>query len=222
MPPRFKVLIALLALSNIATGAFAFQSLRALDRKYSALLAGVVPALNDLQTLTARETDAMRQTNPAVIIPVGPQSIERARDAINTEQGLRRNLLHRPLLQRPCPQRDEFERAGEAFTTAARETVESAAVGSDAADLTRRRDEKLRPAFERYLAATTSYADKLQAEAFRASEELSAHTGTVARIAFAVGNWPVVVVLLLGLTSMVVLLFVARTSLFMNEERWRM
>src|SRR4051794_4086106 len=107
MPLRFKILIALLALSNIATGLFAFKSLRALDRRYSALVACVIPALNDLQTLTARETDAMRQTNPALIAPATPQTIERAQDAINGEQALRENLLGRPALQARSAQRDE-------------------------------------------------------------------------------------------------------------------
>src|SRR5947209_6255041 len=93
MPFRFKILVALLAVSNIATGAFAFFSLRSVDRKYSELVAGVVPALNDLQTLTALETEAMRQTNPSLIANAAPDAIANAREAITHQRSLRESLL---------------------------------------------------------------------------------------------------------------------------------
>jgi formyltetrahydrofolate synthetase len=223
MPRSFKLLVVALVLSNIGVGSFAFYSLRALDRKYSALVAGAVPTLNDLQTLTALEVGAMRQTNPSLIVSAAnaPESIERAREALRRELDLRNSLLQRRVLTAHLEQRQEFERAGEEFTHAANELVNATASAVDVSDLTRRREEIVRPAFERYLIATTKFADAVEADSLKTSGALSMETSSLARMILAAGNWPVAIVLLLLLVSVAMLVFAIRSSLFVEEEHWR-
>ena len=139
-----KALIFVLVVSNIATGIFSFYSLRAVDAKYSALLAQSVPTLNDLQTLTAVTVETMRSTNPSVLSSPNENSIEFARESIHNEEELRRSLLERHWLASDSEQRLEFARAGDAFTRAATTFVESF-INSAPSEMNRQRDEVLRP-----------------------------------------------------------------------------
>ena len=61
----------------------------------------------------------------------------------------------------------------------------------------------------------------MQADSLRTSGRLTVSTENLARGLLAAANWPLAVLLLLFVTSLVVLLFVARSSLFMKEEQWR-
>ncbi len=222
MPRRFKLLIFVLLVSNIGVGSGAFYSLRLLDRKYSELVSRAVPSLNDLQTLTALAVDAMRQTNPNVLgaPPVVPEKLQRAREAIGKDGELRAGLLRRTLLGAQSVDRVEFERTGEEFTSAANHFVDTIGA-SPVVDANRQRDETLRPAFERYLIATTKFADAVEVDSLQTSDALTVRTGSLARMMFAAANWPLALLLVVLLVSGVIVLFVARSSLFVKEEQWR-
>ena len=214
-----KALIFVLVVSNIATGIFSFYSLRAVDAKYSALLAQSVPTLNDLQTLTAMTVETMRSTNRSVLSSLNENPIERARESIHNEEELRRSLLQRHWLPNDSEQRLEFERAGDAFTRAATTFVESF-TNSAPSEMNRQRDEVLRPAFRRYQTATTKAADALEAESLQTSDALTTRTGNISRLILAAGTWPLAILFTLVLTSALVLLYLARFSLFKKEEGW--
>ena len=115
------MLVLVLVISNIALGGFGFYFLRGLDEKYSALLGQTVPALSDLQTLTAMAGEAMHRTNPNLMGPPGEQGqmLERTRQAIEDDRALRGTVLRRRWLPTDANERREFERAGDAFTRAA-------------------------------------------------------------------------------------------------------
>ena len=214
-----KALIFVLVVSNIATGIFSFYSLRALDAKYSELLAQSVPTLNDLQTLTAVSVETMRSTNPSVLDSPNENSIERARQSIDGEEQLRHSLLQRHWLPADSKDRLEFERAGAAFSRRATDCVDSF-TNSAPSEMNQRRDEVLRPAFQRYQVATTKVADALEAESLQASDALTTKAGNVSRLVLAAGTWPLAILLTLILASALVLLYLARFSLFKKEESW--
>jgi hypothetical protein len=214
-----KVIIFILVVSNIASGIFSFYSLRALDAKYSALLAQSVPTLNDLQTLTAMTVETMRSTNPSVLSLPNQDSIVRARQLIQNEEQLRRGLLQRHWLRPDSEERLEFERAGDALTRAATSFVDSFP-NSAPSEMNQQRDEVLRPAFQRYQVATTKAADALEADSLQTSNALTTKTGSVSRLILAAGTWPLAILFTLVLASALVLLYLARFSLFKKEESW--
>ncbi len=221
MPRRFKILLWLLLLSNIATGLFAFESIRAVDRKYSSLVAQAVPALNDLHTLSALAVEAMYRTNPELLTaePRG-EGLGRARGALAADRQLRAALLPQPWLSGLGEKRDAFETAGSAFSRAAAEFLETNKNAS-AADLRQRRDASLRPVFQRYLSATSALAETLTTESLHQSDSLSTQTGSVSRLFLAAGNWPLAIFGGLLLLSAAILVFVSGTSLLRPEEDWR-
>ncbi len=213
------LIFVLVVVSNIATGIFSFYSLRGLDAKYSALLAQSVPTLNDLQTLTAMTVEAMRSTNPSVLGLPNENSSERARQSIHGEEQLRHSLLQRHWLPADSKDRLEFESAGAAFSRAATAFVDSFA-NSAPSEMNQKRDEVLRPAFQRYQVATTKAADALEAESLQTSGTLTTKAGNVSRLILAAGTWPLAILLTLFLASALVLLYLARFSLFKKEESW--
>lgn len=220
MPRRFKILLWLLLLSNIATGLFAFGSIRALDRKYSSLVAQAIPALNDLQTLTAIAVESMYRTNPELLTsePRG-EGLGRARGALAADRQLRDAVVRQPWLSGLTQKREDFETAGSAFAQAASAFLD-ASENATAADLRQRRDQTLRPVFQRYLSATSVLAEAVKAESLQKSESFSTETGSVSRLFLAAGNWPLAIFGLL-LLSVAILVFVSGTSLLRPEEDWR-
>ena len=185
---QLKVLVVILVLSNIALGGFSFYLLRSLDRGYTALISRTVPALNDLQTLTASCAEAMRTTGmPLLDIPAErrPDAIKRARLALDRDRMQRKGILSHEWLAANSAPRAEFQAAGDGFSQLASDVVKLAADGQ-IAEAGRLREETLRPAFDRYLAAATNAADVVEAEGLRDSSDLTAKTG--ARVEVGVGT----------------------------------
>ena len=165
MARQLKLIVLVLVFSNIALGGCGFYFLRAIERKYSALIDQAVPTLNDMQTLTALIIEAMRTTN-ARLFAESPQgravAVARARIALEHDRDLRNSILKREWLTQRNEERVAFQNAGEAFSPAAAEVIGLFESARDA-EASKRREESLRPAFEHYIAATTKAADVLEA-----------------------------------------------------------
>jgi hypothetical protein len=192
---QLKILVIVLILSNIGLGIFGFYFLRTIDRKYSTLIALAVPTLNDMQTLTMFIGDAMRSTNPT-LFGDNPQSraemSQRAHTALERDRDLRNSILKREWLPRDAEERLNFQNAGDAFSRTAAEVVGLFESG-ESAEASRQREQSLRPAFNRYVTATTKAADVLEDESLRTSDILTASTVSTSKIMLGLASWPVII-----------------------------
>jgi hypothetical protein len=212
---RMNILVALLVVSNIATGIFSVYLLRKVDARYSDLIAHTVPVLNDLQTLTANSALVMRGTNPAKFAESAGQvelAVQRGRTAIETDRALRARLLQADWLPETTDKRKEFQSAGDAFSGQAEGILKlfAAGQGAQAAQL---REGSLFPVFERYQQATTKVADLLQDESMATNSELTAKTSSLSAVVLGVAGWPIIVMtvlLLLTVCFVLVLMFIFR------------
>ncbi len=219
MPSRLKLLVLLLLASNVALGWLSYRALEAQDTKYSRLLAGSVPVQSQLQTLTATAAQAYQQTNPLLLVEPSTRDrlLAEARQVLTREQALRQNLLSLTMSAAP---REDFARAGDDFSSAAFSYLE-ALPNLAPEEAARRRQEQVRPVFLRYLAAATDLSDKLEAESLRQSSALTDRTRHLSRLLLLGGTWPIAIVLSTLLLGFLLILFVARTSLFGSEEGWQ-
>jgi hypothetical protein len=202
---NLKLLVILLAASNILIGAFSVYLLRKVDDRYSELINRSVPVLNDMQTATALAMEAMRGTNPNLFTGTPEERArqsQRGRTALQRDRDLRASLLSRDWLTKDAPERIEFQKAGEEFTRLATSVSEAFDAGkNDVAN--QLREDALRPAFERYVAALTKVADELQAHSMKTSDALTAKTNTLSAVVMSVASWPVLVLVLLLLVTAV-------------------
>jgi len=226
MPPdrsivrQLKTLVAILVASNIALGLFGFCFLRHIDRKYSELIERTVPTLNDLQTLTAMTTAAMRSTR-VVVEAKTPEQIsaaaQAARVAIDRDRDLRNSILTRETMRSDLADCNTLAAEGDKFSAAARQVVDTAAAGN-VPDALRQREDVLRPSSERYINATTKMADALEAEGLRSSNALSSITGSFSTFILGVGSWPVVAIaLLLAFSAVFVVVVLVNTRVRERE-----
>jgi len=202
---NLKLLVVLLAVSNILVGAFSVYLLRGVDRRYSELINHTVPVLNDLQTLTAISVEAMRGTNPAFFDATADKiesAIKHGRDVLESDRALRNSLLAAEWLPDTAAKRTEFQQAGEAFTQSGDNVLKLFAAGKGAEAL-RVREEITRPAFERYQAAITKIADLLLSESKTVNDSFSARTSRLSAIVISVASWPVLVLVALLLVTAV-------------------
>ena len=207
---QLRVLVAVLIISNIALGIFAFCFLRSIDRKYSTLINQTVPSLNELQTLTAVSMNAMRNTNANLFGESGQTrvpALKQAREAIRRDRELRSSALSRPWLLTREEDHKSFQEAGEAFTDGA-ERILALLESGDTQQAARQREETLRPIFDRYVAATTKAADELEAQSLGDSNTLTARTSHLATMLLGVGGWPV---MLLGTFLLITALLSSRS-----------
>ena len=204
---QLKFLVVILIVSNIALGLFGVYVLHEMDQKYSDLIGQAVPSMNDLQTLTALETDAMRNTNPALFAepPQGrAEMLKRAHLALERDRDLRKRILKRQALSLRGTERPDFEESGKEFSQKATEIFKLLESGDDAA-AGKAREQSLRPAFDRYIAATTKIADVLEEESLRTSRNLTARTGSMSHMMLGLAGWPV---MMMGLFFLLAGLFV--------------
>jgi Four helix bundle sensory module for signal transduction len=218
---QLKIIIVVLVLSNIALGGFGFYFLRAVDRKYSDLIDQAVPTLNDMQTLTAISMEAMRSTNPT-LFGESPQSrserTQAARVALERDRDLRRGILKREWLSRDTEERVDFQSAGEGFSRAAAAVINLLESGKNAA-ASRQREESLRPAFDRYIAATTKAADVLEAQSLRTSDLFTERTVSLSRIMLGLASWPVMILgIFLLVTAVFIIAVLLKVSVFRHES----
>jgi hypothetical protein len=217
---RLKVLVVVLILSNIALGIYGFYFLRAIDRKYSDLIDRAVPTLNDMQTLTMFIGDAMRSTNPT-LFGDNPQSraemSQRARTALERERDLRNSILKREWLSRDAEERLNFQNAGDTFSQTAAEVI-SLFESGESAEASRQREQSLRPAFNRYVTATTKAADVLEAESLRTSDILTASTVSTSKIMLGLASWPLMALGAVLLVTAVFIILVLLNVFFRHKE----
>lgn len=218
---ELKILVAVLVLSNIALGGFSFYFLRAIDRKYSALIEQAVPTLNDMQTLTALITEAMRATNPRLFgeSPQGrAEAVAHARIALERDRDLRNSILKRDWLSRDNEDRVDFQTAGEAFSPAVGEVISLFESGKDA-EANKRREESLRPAFERYLETTTKAADVLEAQSLKTSDIYTERTVSISKMMLGLGSWPVLIMgIFLMITAVFIITVLLKVIVFRGES----
>jgi hypothetical protein len=218
---QLKIVIVLLVLSNIALGGFSFYFLRAIDRKYSDLIDRAVPTLNDMQTLTAVIGDAMRSTNPVLFGETSQSRTEgaqKARVAIERDRDLRDGILRRQWLTRDTDERVDFQNAGEEFTRAAAGVIGLLEAGQ-ATDAHQRREQSLRPAFNRYVTTTTKAADVLETQSMKTSDLFTERTLSISKLMLGLGSWPVLIMgIFLAITAVFIIAVLLKVFFFAEES----
>jgi hypothetical protein len=217
---QLKMLVFVLVISNIALGAFAYSFLRTIDQKYSDLIDQSVPTLNGLQILTRAASETMRSTNPVLLSEsnVSPAGLAGdARNAIEHDKALRQELLRREWVSSAKSERADVRETGEVFSRAA-VTIVPLLEANNAAEANRQREAILRPAFNRYVAATLKASDLLDESSLETSKHLSVRTGNLSKLVLGLGSWPVVILgALLLFTALFVVTVLLRVALFKEE-----
>ena len=187
------------------TGVLSVYVLRKIDERYSQLIAQSAPVLNDLQTLTATGTWAMRRTDPAFFGPEPGRiatAAKAAQGAIDEDKNLRSVLIKKEWIPSTELKRDQVNSAGQEFTALAGKVV-SLFASRQMSEAVRVRESELRPAFERYQAVTTQVADVLLDETTRLSEGFSSETRFSSRLMLSIASWPVLLGAALLLATLV-------------------
>ena len=210
---NLKLLVIVLAISNILIGAFSVYLLRGVDQRYSELVDRTAPVLNDLQTLTAKSVEAMRGTNPVFFGATGDKmesAVKHGRGALEVDRALRSKQVAATWLPATSAKRTEFQRSGDAFTAAGGKVLDLFAAGQGA-EAVRVREDVMRPAFERYQNAITRIADLLLDESKAVNDNFTAQTSRLSAIVISVASWPVIVLvgLLLITAIFVIVMMVA-------------
>lgn len=215
---QLKVLVAVLVLSNIGLGVFSFFLLRKLDRSYSDLIGHTVPVLSDVQTLTVAAVRAMRGTGSVLLDApehLRPALLQSVRGALVQDRDLRQQLLGSKFFPAGPDVRQELQATGELFDRQAAEVVNLVSTAK-LAEARRHRDESLRPAFDRYLVAITKAGDLFEEDSLKASNELTAQTGSRSVVLLGIASWPVIILsVLLLLTALFVIVLMV---LFRGRE----
>ena len=212
---RMNLLVVLLVVSNIATGVFSVYLLRSVDQRYSELVSQSVPALNDLRELMSDTVMAMRSTNPRSFTGPnanGPEALQTARSRLATVQKFRKETLQDAGFAADPADRTAIQAMGEAFEQVAADLSRLYAAGN-LAEAVRLREEKLLPAFDRYIAAMGKVADTVEARSLTTSKDYTTKTHSLSTIVLGVAGWPLIVMmglLLLTVCFVVVLMFVFR------------
>lgn len=218
---QLKLLVFLLVISNLALGGYSFFLLRKTDRTYSGLIDQAIPVLNDLQALTAGALDAMRATNGSLFVGTSDQQIaaaQRARREVAEDTELRTKLLRTEWMANGRIAQTELRHAGDQFTTLAGELIGLFEAGRTA-EATRYREEKLRSAFERYVAVITKAADFVQDECLRLSGTLTDRTDHLSTLVLGFASWPVLLLggLLILTAGFVIVLMILFRGREMND-----
>jgi hypothetical protein len=211
---RLKLLVVVLIVSNMALGLFGFYYLRAIDHKYSELIDRTVPLMDQMQELTAVSAHAMRGTNPAFFSgPAENQraAAERAREGLDRDAKLRGLLVQTDWDPTREDEQETLQNAGDTFTKVARQVVDLFSTGRTV-EAIKLREESLRPAFERYVAATTEAADLVKAHSLKTSDAFTERTHSISKMMLGLASWPVIALTLFftvtaALAVVVLLLF---------------
>ena len=191
---------------------FGFYCLRTIDRKYSDLINRTVPTLNELQELTAASMTAMRSTNPNSFGNSSPAEIvQHEQTALAHDRELRTQILQREWLSDNPRERLVLEETGNSFDQKADEILGLFGAGQNA-EATQAREQTLRPAWDRYVAATSRAADLFQKQSIKTSNVFTERTLSVSKIMLGLASWPVIALTLFftvtaALAVVVLLLF---------------
>jgi hypothetical protein len=191
---RLKALVVVLIVSNMALGVFGFYCLRAIDRKYSDLIGSAVPLMNEMQELTVVSVNAMRGTNPALFsgsVENQREAAERARAGLDRDEKLRGLLVRTDWDPTREDEQQTLQNTGETFSKVAGQVVDLLSTGRTT-EAIKLREESLRPAFDRYVAATTEAADLVKSHSLKTSNVFTERTVSVSKMMLGLASWPVI------------------------------
>ena len=143
--------------------------------------------------------------------------LQRARIAIERDRDLRNRALKREWPSMDTDERSNLETAGETFSRAAMQVVTLFESG-DRAEANRQREQSLRPAFDRYVGATTRAAEVLKTQSLRTRATLSRKTGSVSSMMLGLASWPVIVLFAFLLITAVFVIVVLLKVFFFKQE----
>jgi hypothetical protein len=214
---RMSFLVLLLVISNIATGLFSFYLLRSIDRRYSDLIDRSVPALNSLRELMTGTIATMRATNPRFFsgshAPTA-DALAAVHAQLAAEIKLREVALANESFSSDPGDRAAIQREGEAFERLVSE-IAAAYAGSPVAEVARLREEKLQPAFDRYVAAIGTAANAIETQSLTANRSFTDKTHSLSNVVLGIAGWPLIVgmaLLLLTVIFVLVLMFMFRSK----------
>jgi hypothetical protein len=217
---QLKFLVVVLILSNIALGAFGFFLLRDIDRNYTGLIDQAIPTLTKLQNLTVAASDTMRSTNPILLEQpnVHVSEVARAaRGAVERDAELRRDLLSRDWVKGAEFEQSDIRAAGEAFDQAAIDTIRLLET-NDIPEVTKQREAVLRPAYNRYVAATTRTSELLHSSSLKASDSLTLRVNNFSKMILGFASWPLLILgVFLLFTALFVIGVLVKVALFKEK-----
>ncbi len=215
---NLKVLVVLLLVSNIFVGALSAYHLRAVDRRYSELVAHSVPVLNDLRELMSDVVMAMRTTAPRTLSGTDsdkPAALDAMRASLQKSIRFRAAMLATNNLAGEPIDSEALVKTGAAFDAAVLELVQTYST-NQWADGIKLREEKLIPAFEQHLAVIGQAADDVEAKSLGVSKDYTSRTNTLTKILLGVASWPII--LLAGLLLVTAVFVIAMMIAFRGTD----
>ena len=161
--------------------------------------------------LTMKSAAAMLATNPSSPTAAGDRKL-----AVAEDRDIRVKLLAtETLVAFGAKELAELRATGDEFSRSAQEVLVSVSAGR-VAEALRLREEVLRPAFDRYLAAMTKAADWLEASSLRENRVMSDTTGNMSTVVLVLASWPII--LLLGILLLTAVFVLVLMILFRGRE----
>ena len=211
------ILIAFFVVSYVGSIFCNFYLLRRIDHDYSDLIDHSVPALRQLNSITASAAYAIHQTYPPLFNEEAVNrsgALESARIALADEMKFRADFVNSGGIGVLATEVEELQAAGIEFSRIGHEVVELYHV-NHFADASSLREKQMRPAFERYLAVTKQLALKVSRVGEQANVQLTENTKRNSAAVLGIGGWPLVAVFGVILS---VLLLGAIASILMPEQ----
>lgn len=213
-----NILIALFCASYIGSIVCNFYFLRKIDRNYSDLFDRSVPALSQLNKVTASAAYAMHQTYPGLFDKNAPgraSAVQKAREALATATICRIIFLKAEFARLEENDMMELKAAGEGFSSIGNQVV-NLYNEEHLADANQVREREFRPTLERYIAVTKLIADKITKIGDQTNDQLTAKTRRTSLALLGLAGWPVmalsVVFLVLFTLGLVLLLLFLKFS----------
>ncbi len=214
-----ELLFAIVFASYIGSIVCNFYLLKEIDRNYSELIDHSVPVLRELNNVTASAAYAIHQTYPRLFDEKAPgriEALQRARAALTDETLTRIRFLQSDFSGISLGEMTELKEVGEEFSRIGNNVVKLYAEENlKEAELYRERE--LRPALERYIAATKMMADKISDIGEKSSDQITEKTRRMSLSVLGFASWPAIALLLI----FIVLLSLGLVVLFiMFKATW--
>ena len=215
---NLKVLVVLLVVSNLFIGALGFYLLRSVDRRYSALIGRVVPALNDLRQVMSDTVTAMRSTNPNNFSGAGADSnkaLQISRQKLAQMRKSREETLQDPYFADKREVLTAIRETGLEFDGICSEYLAVYGSGRQT-EAVRLRDEKLLSIFDRHIGSIGAAADAIESTSLSTSSDYAGRTSSLSTIVLGVASWPVI--LLFGLLLLTAIFVIAMMIAFRGKD----
>ncbi len=213
------VLIAFICVLYLASIIGNFYLLRKMDRDYSDLIDHSVPVLNQLNKVTASAAYAMHATYPTLFAESAPKrvdSLKMAREALANEMKFRAELFNTNGMGVEVTDMAELQSAGSDFSRIGNEIV-GLYTENRSAEANTLREQKFRPALERYLAATKVLSNTVSRLGEESNSQITVKTKKSSLAILSLGGWPVViflgVVLSISALLMMLMFIMAKCSI---------